>query len=301
MTITREEFAHTINGVSGRMFDATVGGRNYHEGTFTSQRWVSDRRKVKGTNEYIRVRIRFDDECRNGRNSFSIVCDIYERRGNRFIDIGGGAAHDDIAKTFPELSGLIKWHLTSSDGPMHYINNTVYHASNRDHYGCLRGEPRAWETMLSFGGNPIKHKLKKPFIKFLQDDASGYDFEVLAIDHEDKTGYQFAPKYTFSGYASEWYECPFDSESDALDFLYALHNCSPHFVKEPTLFGEGKERDFDAARASGVWPDATDEQLSMESEDLKALLMERLPSLLDEFKTDVTACGFLWSPEDATR
>jgi hypothetical protein len=41
----------------------------------------------------------------------------------------GGCCHDEVAKHFPELAPFIKWHLTSSDGPMHYIANTVYHAT----------------------------------------------------------------------------------------------------------------------------------------------------------------------------
>ena len=30
----------------------------------------------------------------------------------------------------PELAPYIKWHLVSSDGPLHYIANTVYHAQS---------------------------------------------------------------------------------------------------------------------------------------------------------------------------
>lgn len=41
----------------------------------------------------------------------------------------GGCCHDEVAKHFPELAPLIKWHLCSSDGPMHYLANTVYHAT----------------------------------------------------------------------------------------------------------------------------------------------------------------------------
>jgi hypothetical protein len=37
--------------------------------------------------------------------------------------------HEELAVVFPELAHLTKWHLVSTDGPMHYIANTTYHAS----------------------------------------------------------------------------------------------------------------------------------------------------------------------------
>lgn len=91
-----------------------------------------------GPNETTVVNLRWDDTCRNGHNSFSVTCDIYER--NR--DVGGGAAHDHIAKHFPEVRHLLKWHLCSSDGPLHYVANAMYHASDRDCWGLRKGEER---------------------------------------------------------------------------------------------------------------------------------------------------------------
>lgn len=50
--------------------------------------------------------------------------------------------HDLIQERVPEYSHLIKWHLVSTDGPMHYIANTLYHASDRDCWGLRKGERR---------------------------------------------------------------------------------------------------------------------------------------------------------------
>ena len=79
---------------------------------------------IDGTPCKMTVQVRFDDECGNGHNTFAITADI---RG-RFIDMGG-CLHDEIREHFPELAHLIRWHLVSTDGPMHYIANTTYHAS----------------------------------------------------------------------------------------------------------------------------------------------------------------------------
>lgn len=81
----------------------------------------------------ITATVRYDDSCGNGHNSFAITADIQHRiNPGHWVDDRGGMCHDDIAKHFPELAPLLKWHLCSSDGPLHYVANTVYHASDSD-------------------------------------------------------------------------------------------------------------------------------------------------------------------------
>ena len=59
---------------------------------------------------------------------------------------------------------------------------------------------------------------------------------------------------------------------------------------EPLLrIGEGKKRELDLARSAACWPEATDEELSVEPEELKATLQARLPALLARFRADVKA------------
>jgi hypothetical protein len=76
--------------------------------------------------EKMRVTYGFDVAfARNYKQApyFSITCDIRDNHG----DAGGGAAHEKIAKVFPELARFIPWHLTSWDkGPMHYEANAMY-------------------------------------------------------------------------------------------------------------------------------------------------------------------------------
>jgi hypothetical protein len=43
-----------------------------------------------------------------------------------------------------------------------------------------------------------------------------------------------------------------------------------------------------------VWPDATDEELSVPPEELKAKLEARLPGLLAEFRAAVESLGFVY-------
>jgi hypothetical protein len=61
---------------------------------------------------------------------FYVTCDTYEkRRGGRWEDAGGGAAHEHISKIAPQLIPIIRWHLCGMDtGPMHYEANAIFWA-----------------------------------------------------------------------------------------------------------------------------------------------------------------------------
>jgi hypothetical protein len=93
-----------------------------------------------GKGATLTAEVRYDDQCGNGHNTFSITGEV-RIPGRRDIE-AGGCLHDDIARKFPELAPLIKWHLVSSDGPLHYLANTLYHADDRDHWGLRKGEFR---------------------------------------------------------------------------------------------------------------------------------------------------------------
>lgn len=80
-----------------------------------------------GVTYRITATVRHDDRCGNGHNTFSITADIDRRaRNNRWVEYTGGCCHDEVSERFPELAPFIKWHLTSTDGPLHYLANTLY-------------------------------------------------------------------------------------------------------------------------------------------------------------------------------
>jgi len=236
------------------------------------------------------VTIRHDDNCGNGHNSFAVTMDAYtagKPHTDRYHQLGG-CCHDEIIKYFPELEPLIKWHLTSTDGPMHYVANTTFHARDTDHHGKHKGDPTGAELVMQFGGFPITYKGEKRFIEWLEG-LENYDLEIMSVPHKDKggKGYQFSDKYTFLGYEMDtWHRCPFDSETEALEFLNALHEFPPSFDVIYTRVSEGKTPDLEAARNSAIWPTATLSELNNE-----ALLMARLPGLMEEFKTAVESAG----------
>jgi len=95
--------------------------------------WTENKQRYKLT-----VTIRYDDRCGNGHNTFSVTGVLHVN--GRWDSCG--CLHDLIQERVPKYSHLIKWHLVSSDGPMHYIANTLYHVSDRDCWGLRKGERR---------------------------------------------------------------------------------------------------------------------------------------------------------------
>ena len=191
----------------------------------------------------IVVEIRYDDRCGNGHNSFAITGEVRRLRNMTDAIISCGCIHEDIKKHFPKLTKYIKWHHMSSDGPMHYVANTVYHASNRDCYDLLEGEHH----------QIVNGKTGLPCWVLKGADVPKY------IDSDGQPEAPEAAKYV-----------PFER------------------------IGEGKAREFDRARSTAIWPEATDEDLSQSKEDLNKALEARLPALIKNFIIAVTELGFIF-------
>ena len=236
--------------------------------------------------------VRYDDECGNGHNSFSITADIRRKGKNgQWYEFSGGCCHDEVATHFPELAPLIKWHLCGSDGPLHYLANTVYHAGNKDYNGRQAGEPSRWEFGVKFGNSPVTHRIKKKFYDYLQSSKGTGDFQVIPLRHLEDPD-TFHEHYTFVGFGDKWHECPFSDEVLAREFGEAMNNCEVEFIITPVVFSMGKKRELDHARSSAIWPDATDEELT--APRLKERLEARLPTLLAEFREAIESLGFVW-------
>ncbi len=245
----------------------------------------------------ILAEVRYDDECGNGHNSFSITGTTYDHltSSEDHHYITGGCIHDEIATHFPELQHLIKWHLMDSDGPMHYLANTTYHARDRTHPGVKIGAAVKWDTMLKFESAPFTFKeQEKGFWEYL-DGVGDFDrIEVVGVPGKGREGNDLQDNFSLSGFIEEdekkkWYRAPFSSRKDAEEFLEALRTSPFGFIRQPTAWCEAEEPDLEAARSCAIWPEATAEELRDE-EKLKA----RLPALLQEFRRDIEALGFVY-------
>lgn len=269
--IIKQEHEHTINGVEGRMF-AVTAREDEKPGCFCKQEWKSSRPiDDYGPGGRMTVNLRFDDECRNGHNTFAITAGVTTAASRRRHDIeAGGCMHDEIASVFPELAPFIPWHLTSSDAPMHYVANTIYHAGDRDCWGLRKGERqplttrsglKMWE-LHAITGAPLGVGVK------LSDTPTGLKYAGL------ETVPLFILKERHDG--------------DDLPTTPVLK-----WVQSERI-GEGKERQLDHARRTAIWPEATDADLMQEPDALRAALEARHPSLMKAFKRLIVGAGFLW-------
>ena len=85
--------------------------------------------KIVG-NKHIYVKIRLNDECKNGHQDFAITGDIY-LAGKPKTDrnhLSGGCIHEEVLKYFPQFDIFINLHLCDYKGaPMYPQSNMRYH------------------------------------------------------------------------------------------------------------------------------------------------------------------------------
>lgn len=279
MTYNRQEHPHSINGIAGTMKDRHLWPESVERsaGLYSSQTWRSEPRPFPeyGPGAYIRVKMRFDDNCKNGKQSFSITADIYRPKA-RDVD-ACGALHDEIQQAFPELAEFVPFHLCDTRGPMHYIANTAYHASNRDYNGLREGEEK-----------PLLGPDKIPHWELVADLTAPENLGVKISD--TPTGREYIGAK----------DCP-------IFIVEKAHKGEnpppiPRLKWVQTMIkGQGKERDLDAARNVAIWPDATDAELMQERPALEAALMERLPALVARFRALMDSVGFEWIETEASQ
>lgn len=185
--------------------------------------------RLQGGAGSMKIKIRYDDCCNNGHNTFVITGVIY--RDDK--EWGWGTIHDDITQYAPEFIPLLKWHGMTSKGPLYYLEDTLFHASDRDCHGLQKGEKR----------QIINGQTQLPCW-------------VLAIDIEG----------TLHQVSVTDLKCRVDAlEAD-------LPTPPTGLVWMPWYrIGEGKQPDLEAARCSAIWPEASLEQLQ-DKQQLEARL-----------------------------
>ena len=81
----------------------------------------------------LEVKIRLNDECKNGHQDFSITGTAWEigRARTERNSVGCGCIHNEILKACPEFLPFVKLHLCGFDGvPVYAIENMRYHMTN---------------------------------------------------------------------------------------------------------------------------------------------------------------------------
>lgn len=104
----------------------------------------------------LKAEVRFDDECKNGHSTFAITGELYgpecclgeprtkSKSGFLLWMNSCGCLHGEIAEHLPDLQPYLKWHLFSTDGPMHYISNARYWAGHLGYTDGKASSPPNW-------------------------------------------------------------------------------------------------------------------------------------------------------------
>jgi hypothetical protein len=93
------------------------------------------------------IKIRLNDECKNGHQDFAITADVWEK-GKPKIDrylIMGGCCHEEILKAYPDLKIFVDLHLCDYKGiPMHAVANGYYHL--REGFNSTKPDSRGFKS-----------------------------------------------------------------------------------------------------------------------------------------------------------
>ena len=211
------------------------------------------------------IDIRYDDECGNEHNTFAITGSLYKAgRRSDSAHLAGGCIPEIIEKHAPEFALFIKWHGTTSKGPLYYIENTLYHTRGTDYNGLKKGEYGSFIKIITV------ETLKK-----------GGRTEIY------KTGTIYLNKQNNPNLAKSNDK----EEAKLVDFMASVKpELSPKIEMIDCEYSksEGKEIDLKAARSCAIWPEAKLEDFTKEA------LEARLPSLLKEFKEAMEELDFIF-------
>lgn len=235
----------------------------------------------------LAVKVRFDDACKNGHKTFSMVYVLCERASECGIwtDSSSGPIKLELTEKFcPHLSKYVKWHSCTTDGPLHYLSNSLYAAGDKDCWGLRKGEPSRSRDEVRFHNMPIGVNIKnKKFLEFLR--KTDKPLKVQEVPHPT-----LSPNYTVEGLEVAWHYCQFTDRAAAEGFVKMWNDESVprEIVSVPVEFSKGKEPELGLARVHAIWPDAELEDFTKEK------LLARLPKLLQEFRADMEELGFEW-------
>lgn len=231
----------------------------------------------------------------NGRHTFSIGIEI-ERAGaymGHWNKVGSSRSPELMAQLWPEHLRALDYHLVSLSGPLHYIANTVYLAGIRDCFGWEPGEQRKEKET----GMPL-WRADTDLLFHVMASATPpapleLQYEPMRVEKPMNWGPNKGipvgePQRDADGL--HLWRIP----GTGLPLVRSLTQPKPLVFQLKPYLGEGKERDLAAARVCAIWPDATDEELSVPEKKLEAALQRRLPKLLWELKAVVESFGMTY-------
>lgn len=150
----------------------------------------------------ISVKIRLNDECKNGHQDFSITAETYVKSTNgRFVFSTGGCIHEEILKHFPKFAPFVALHLCDFKGqPMHCTANGFYHLDkmNQAEYCKYYRINKNQYKKLVLSANELHFGLNLLELGILEQWKKEADKAILML--QELTGIQFVENSTRSNF-----------------------------------------------------------------------------------------------------
>jgi hypothetical protein len=115
----------------------------------------------------------FDDRYKNGHNTLRIGTEVYPDRDRavRRGQIYDCLSSKETLRYFPEVKDLLPFNGCGTDGPIHYIANTRWHAGDTDCWGGRAGEVRRYRHDVAVNGRRL-HPDRKPHELYKIEEAA---------------------------------------------------------------------------------------------------------------------------------
>lgn len=126
------------------------------------------------------IKIKLNDECKNGHQDFSITANLYEHNAVKTDRncIGGGCCHEDILKIAPKFKQFVNLHLCDKDGiPTYASANGYYHIT----IGFDRTENQKEEFCEYYRVTPLEYDILKQ-----TSSADEYGFTLVKLGIVDR-------------------------------------------------------------------------------------------------------------------
>lgn len=198
-----------------------------------------------------------------------------------------------MQKLWPEHVRALTYHLCSLKGPLHYLENSLYLAGTRDCFGWEPGEQRREKEL-----GKLLWKADSDTLFLLS--ASDTDPGPLTLSYEPVLVEKLMSWGPNKGIQVGGQQLDADGNhlwripGTGLPFIRQLDQPPPLVLQMKPYLGVGKARELQAARSAACWLDASDEELSVSSEQLEIALKDRLPTLLCELKAVVESFGLTY-------
>lgn len=179
---------------------------------------------IKPNGENLVIKIRLNDECKNGHQDFAITADLYtgSGRGDRNM-ISCGCLHDEILKHAPQFKMFVDLHLCDYDGvPTYAVGNGFYHITKG--FERLNGKTQKQYFCDYYRVSPAQYDI---LITAKEQDYFGFllsDLGILAQwKKEAKKAIKELEKLTGVSFLNDSVKSQFGMDSDKLFEVEQLH------------------------------------------------------------------------------